>query len=95
MALPTSGYVPGHITYRVWYPHAIEHDVIRLEINIRAEKAMTADIADDIIRPHMEALLRDARAASGDPDLRLLRTYHGMRDEDVTPTPPPPAGPVA
>lgn len=92
MPLPTSGYVPGQLTYRVWFPDAIQHDVIRLEITIRAEQGMSADMADDLIRPHMEALLADVRAASGDPLLRLLRTYHGTRDEDITPADPP--GPV-
>ncbi|MEH1013042.1 hypothetical protein V6U90_08015 [Micromonospora sp. CPCC 206060] len=88
MVIPTNGYVPDRVTYHVHNPNPMARDLITLDITINGENTMEPDEADALLRPHMEALLAEVVAASSEPSLRLLRTYHGRRDEDLTPEPP-------
>lgn len=84
--MPTSGYTPDRVTYRIHNPIPAEHDVIRVDVQILGgEGDMDADEADALVRPHVQALYADVLATTGEPALMLLRTYTGRRDEDLTP----------
>lgn len=88
MALPTDGYKPLHVTYSVYFPEVIQHDVVRLDVRYQAEGNLTVERVDELVHRHMEALYADVLAESGVEILQLRRIYHGERDDDITPTPP-------
>jgi hypothetical protein len=84
MPIPVDGYTnPGLVTYRIHCPGPMVRDVITLEVTLKGETDMTIEEADVLVRQHLEALHREVLTASALPDLELVRTYHGTRDETV------------